>query len=145
MKEFTLKPSIFKNEDEKCTVEMCVEQMLILKETEKYNHYAIQSLLTAYLQLPVEDIHPDQKQQIAEVCTNLGRVFESLRMSHLTFYRKPYKLTRHDYEVECERARSEDHEFYADLKKIREIKNFKKRKEKFEKFKRKHELLEYFA
>lgn len=83
MKEFTLLKKHLLDEDAKLEVESCVECMMLLKETEKENPGVILSLSTAYLRLPIEEIDADEKETIARVCTNLGKVFESIRMNHL--------------------------------------------------------------
>ena len=79
MKSFTLTKKHLKDEDLKAEVEACVEAMMLLKDTEQYNTTALLTLLTAYLQLPKDDIDPEGKDEIAEVSAALGRVFESVR------------------------------------------------------------------
>lgn len=85
MKEFRLTREVLKDEEQVAEIAACVETMMLLKETEKHNHSVIRALLLAYLQLPIEEIDPEQKEQIAEVCTNLGKIFDCVSMSHLKF------------------------------------------------------------
>jgi len=83
MKEFRLHKKFLLDGQAVAEVESCVEAMMILKETEKYNTSAILALLSAYLQTPLDDIDPDQKDEISEVCANLNKVFEMVNQSRL--------------------------------------------------------------
>ncbi len=80
---FTLTKKHLLDEEGAADIEACVEAMSLLKRTEKDNAGVILALLTAYLQLPIEEIDPEQKEVIAEVCANLNTIFESVRMNHL--------------------------------------------------------------
>ena len=83
MKEFRLHKKFLLDGQAVAEVESCVEAMMILKETEKYNTSAILALVSAYLQTPLDDIDPDQKDEISEVCANLNKVFEMVNQSRL--------------------------------------------------------------
>jgi len=76
-------------EEAAADIEACVEAMALLKKTERDNASVILALLTAYLQLPIEEIDPEQKEVTAEVCTSLNTIFESVRMNHLLANLKP--------------------------------------------------------
>jgi hypothetical protein len=83
MKDFKLHKKFLLDGESVSEIEACVEAMWLLKETDRYNTSSILALLTAYLQLPIEEIDPEQKDEIARVCANLNDVFEMVHRSHL--------------------------------------------------------------